>query len=135
LARGADDLSRDAFYLRFLAGLQAHLSPRDITLTFQLVDSVADEQRLYRRWAAQQRVPGVIVVDLRTDDPGPAMLGELQLPAVLVGAREHQHGPLPAVWAEDEVPTAELIEELVRLGHRAIGYISGPPDLTHTAHR
>jgi len=80
-------------------------------------------------------VDGVIVVDLRTDDPGPAMLGELQLPAVLVGAREHQHGPLPAVWAEDEVPTAELIEELVRLGHRAIGYISGPPDLTHTAHR
>lgn len=135
LARGADDLSRDAFHLRFIAGLQAHLSPRDLTLTFQLVDGLEDEERLYRRWSAQQRIDGVIVVDLCTDDPRPGLLNDLRLPAVLVGAREHQHGPLPAVWAEDEEPTRRLVNELVALGHRSIGYISGPPTLAHTAHR
>ena len=39
----------------------------------------------YRKWAAERRVDGVIVVDLRVDDPRIPLLRKLELPAVLVG--------------------------------------------------
>ncbi|MPV50358.1 LacI family DNA-binding transcriptional regulator [Pseudactinotalea sp. HY160] len=135
LARPAGDLSRDAFYLRFIAGLQAELSPQDVTLTFQLVDSLEAETVIYRRWTAQQRVDGAVVVDLRSDDPRPGLLVDLGLPAVLVGAREHRGGRLPVVWADDEGPTVDLVCELLALGHRRIGYVSGPESFTHTRSR
>ena len=53
----------------------------------------------YRKWAAERRVDGVIVVDLRVDDPRIPLLRKLGLPAVLVGDPALADG-MPCVWTD-----------------------------------
>ncbi|MFE6735372.1 LacI family DNA-binding transcriptional regulator [Microbacterium sp. NPDC057650] len=131
LARGADELARDTFYLRFIAGIQSELSPRGLTLTFQIADSLESEIDVYRLWAAQSRVDGLIVVDPRLDDPRPEVLQALGTPAALVGGRDHAEGDIAVVGADDDSPMAALVQMLVARGHRRIAYVAGPADFAH----
>ncbi|MCA1220062.1 LacI family DNA-binding transcriptional regulator [Streptomyces sp. 8L] len=85
LARPADTLGVDSFFLQLISGIQEGLAGRHLGLLFQVVEDVADECEVYRRWWAERRVDGVLVVDPRTDDPRPALLAELGLPAVIIG--------------------------------------------------
>lgn len=135
LARTPDELASDSFYLRFIAGIQSELSPRGMTLTFQIADSLASEIEVYRRWAAQSRVDGLIVVDPRIDDPRPAVLLGLGTPAVLVGGQGHAEQTLATVGADDASPMTELIRTLSARGHRRIAYVAGPEDFAHVVDR
>ncbi|WP_407700382.1 type 1 periplasmic-binding domain-containing protein [Streptomyces beihaiensis] len=60
--RPADSLGADPFFLRLIAGVQEVLSERHPGLPFRGVDDVSDERALYRRWWAERRVDGVLVV-------------------------------------------------------------------------
>ena len=71
--------------MEFIAGVESELSARSIALTIQLVDSVEEEIAVYRRWWGEHRVDGVLVVDLRVDDPRVDELVRLGLPAVVIG--------------------------------------------------
>lgn len=135
LARGADELASDSFYLRFIAGVQSELSPRGITLTFQIAESLASEVEVYRRWAAQKRVDGVIMVDPRVGDPRPQMLLDLGLPSVVVGGQHTGEHVLAVVGADDTSPMAGLIDVLRERGHQRIAYIAGPADFAHAVDR
>ena len=55
--------------MEFLAGVESELSSRSIALTIQLVEDVDEEIAVYRRWWGEHRVDGVLMVDLRVDDP------------------------------------------------------------------
>ena len=63
LARPATTIALEPFFMEFIAGVEAQLSPRSIGLTLQLVDSVEEEIEVYRRWFGEHRVDGVFVVD------------------------------------------------------------------------
>lgn len=130
-----DRLAGDSFYLAFIAGVQAGLMPRGLTITFQVVDSIATECEVYRRWAAELRVDGVVLVDPRRADPRIPLVQELGLPAVLVGTRRHRSLPIPVVWADDHKPMVCTVERLAELGHTRIGHISGPAPYLHTGYR
>src|SRR5690625_4568984 len=81
LARPADVLGAEAFVGAFVAGLQEGLSGRDYSLQMKVLDSPEAEIDTYRRWFGQRRVDGVVVVDLRVDDPRIPALEELAQPA------------------------------------------------------
>ena len=51
----------------------------------QIVEDVEAETVALRRWWAERRVDGVLLVDLRVDDPRVPLVEELGLPAVIVG--------------------------------------------------
>ena len=51
----------------------------------QIVEDVEAETVALRRWWAERRVDGVLLVDLRVEDPRVALVEELGLPAVIVG--------------------------------------------------
>ena len=89
LARPASTIALEPFFMEFIAGVEAELSPRAIGLTIQLVRTVEEEIAVYRRWFGEHRVDGVFVVDVRHDDPRVEALHALGLPAVVIG------GPLP----------------------------------------
>ena len=74
---------------------------RSIALTLQLASDLESEIAVYRRWWAERRVDGVLVIDLRVDDPRVDALVELGLPAVVVGG-PLESGALPAVWHDEE---------------------------------
>ncbi|UQX05178.1 LacI family DNA-binding transcriptional regulator [Streptomyces sp. RerS4] len=151
LARPAHTLGVESFFLRLVSGIQEVLAAGRIALLFQVVEDIDAECAAYRRWWAERRVDGVLVVDPRTSDPRPELLARLGLPAVLVGGQAPARGaadtPDPAipeaapplglsrVRSDDARAMADVLGHLHALGHRRITHIAGLPDLAHTARR
>ncbi|MBN0042901.1 LacI family DNA-binding transcriptional regulator [Streptomyces actuosus] len=136
LARPAHTLGVDSFFLHLVSGIQEVLAERHLGLLFQIAQDIPDECAVYRRWWAEHRVDGVLVVDPRTDDPRPALLDELGLPAVVIGgAPDARHPGQSTVWADDAGAMASVVDRLHALGHRRIVHIAGLPGLAHTERR
>lgn len=134
ICRPARVLGIEPFFMELVSGLESELSSQSYALTLQMVADLDAEIALYRRWWAERRVDGVIVVDLRIEDPRIAVLEELRLPAVIIG-NPRGTGTLAGVWSDDALALTETIEYLVALGHRRVVRITGLPQLLHTAIR
>lgn len=134
LARPAEVLGTEAFFGAFVAGLQEVLSRRDYSLQMKIVETTDAEIDTFRRWSAQRRVDGVVVVDLRQDDSRIPALEELGLPALVVGGPGH-HGTLPSVYVDDAHATQLLVDHLAELGHRRLARVAGNEDFLHTLTR
>ncbi|MGW3328562.1 LacI family DNA-binding transcriptional regulator [Streptomyces virginiae] len=159
LARPAHTLGVESFFLQLVSGIQEVLSAARTALLFQVVEDIDAECAVYRRWWAERRVDGVLVVDPRTSDPRPALLEALALPAVTVGEALPQAGGggggtdpaaataapaarpaatpavLSSVRADDAGAMAQVLEYLHELGHRRIVHVAGLPGLAHTVRR
>ncbi|MFI6585682.1 LacI family DNA-binding transcriptional regulator [Embleya sp. NPDC050493] len=138
LARPARTLEVESFFLQLVSGIQESLAVRHLGLLFQVVEDVAEECAVYRRWWAERRVDGLLVVDPRLDDPRPRLLDELGLPAVVIGTLA-THTPaysgISTVWADDAAAMASIVGHLHGLGHHRILHIAGLPALVHTRRR
>jgi len=129
--RPARTLGIESFFMQLISGIEATLSARSIGLLLQVTDDRDREMEAYRRWWAQRRVDGVIVVDLQRDDPRVPLLEELRLPAVVIGGPQGL-GSLPGVWSDDRAAITSVVEYLAALGHRRIARVAGMPELWHT---
>ena len=134
LARPAELLGADPFFPAFIAGVEAELSVRNASLVLQVVPSVDAELVVYRRLASDHRVDGVLVADLRVDDPRPKALVEFGLPAVTLG-RPAGRRRMPAVVLDDRPGVVAAVEHLVDLGHRRIAFVGGPDEFLHARNR
>ena len=134
LARPARTIALEPFFMEFIAGVESELATRSIALTLQLVRDVHEEIAVYRRWFGEHRVDGVLVVDLRLDDPRIDELVRIGLPAVVVG------GPLegdilPAIWHNEAAVVTEATRYLAALGHTRIAHVCGVAHFVHTQQR
>lgn len=134
VAREPDSIGSEAFFLHLIAGIQSALSPLHYGLLFQVVPTIEEEVAVYRRWRADNRVDGVVLVDLHADDPRPGVLDEVGLPAVLLGGPDPR-GRLSSVSIDDVAATRVVIDHLSGLGHRRIAYVAGDPALEHVRAR
>jgi DNA-binding LacI/PurR family transcriptional regulator len=71
------------------------------------------------------------VVDLELNDQRIAVLEQLRLPAVVVGAPQAS-GSFPAVWSDDASTMRMVVRHLAGLGHRRIARVSGISRYLHT---
>ncbi|WP_420032781.1 LacI family DNA-binding transcriptional regulator [Streptomyces sp. cg28] len=128
--RPTDVLGADPHFGELITGIEGELAPRGYGLLLHLVADVEEEGALYERLAAEKRVDGAVLTDARADDPRPALLARLGLPAVLLGA------PTPGVpvvgLADQGAGVREVAAHLRELGHRRIAYVAGPAELQHT---
>lgn len=134
LARPAKTLAIETFFMEFMAGVESALSRRSVALMVQLVEDLPGEIAVYRRWWAEHRVDGVLVVDPRVDDPRFGELERLGLPAVAVGG-PMRDGSLPCVWHDETGSVVEVVRYLAALGHERIARVAGLPDFLHTRAR
>ncbi|MCI9888159.1 LacI family DNA-binding transcriptional regulator [Micrococcales bacterium 31B] len=133
IARDPRIIATDSFFPQFIAGCEATLSKRGMALLLQVVPTADAELAAYKT-LARGRVDGVIVLDLRVDDPRPQFLRDLGLPAVmLAGAKPTWDGA--TLYSDDESSVRELVAELVQRGHERIAHVSGPPQYAHSAAR
>ena len=129
LGQPTDTLGFDTFHLRFIAGLEQELSRHDLALLLRVVADPQEEVEVHRRWAAEHRVDGVILFNLRIVDPRATALDGMGLHAIAVGA---PNGITPAVWVDDEAAMVAAVEHLVSMGHRRIARVGGNPDFLYT---
>ena len=130
MARPPETLRADPFFPSFIAGVESELSEHDYALLLQVVPEHDVEHRSYRRLAEGGRVDGVFVTDLYVDDPRPALLAELGLPAVIVGPALGE-AFWPAVGVDDGPGVVATVEHLLSLGHTRIAHVAGPAFMVH----
>ncbi len=131
LARPADTLGIEPFFMKFISGLESQLTLSRTALLLQVVPDHAKEIEAVGAWWAERRIDGLIVMDLWSEDSRVATLETMKIPAVLVG-RPRPDSALPAVWSDDAAAVAETVDYLVGLGHTRIARVAGLPALEHT---
>lgn len=130
IARTPETLRSDPFFPSFIAGAETVLSDRGYSLLLHLVTDTQREEEIYRRLGGEGRVDGIFVTDLRVEDPRPALLAELGLPAVIIGPALPE--PFwPTVGVDDAPGIAAAVRHLVELGHTRIAHVSGPLNVVH----
>jgi DNA-binding LacI/PurR family transcriptional regulator len=136
LRRPASTLGVEPFFMELVSGLEAELSTRSYALLLQLVpdDDPAAEIEVYRQWWTEGRVDGVLLCDVRADDPRVPAVAGIGLPAVIIGPPVAGE-VLPSLWSDDAVSVNEAVEHLAGLGHRRIARVAGIPELAHTGAR
>ncbi len=134
VARDPALLGSDPFFPSFIAGVETVLSERAQSLLLQVVGTVEAEVAGYRRLAADARVDGVFLIDLRREESRIALAIELGLPAVTLN-RPDVPSPYPAVCMDDRAGITAVVEHLLALGHVHIAHVSGPDSFLHGSGR
>ena len=129
--RPARTLGTEAFFTDLIAGAQSSLAQRRMALQLVVVQSMEEEIETYRHWRNANQVDGVIVLDPREDDPRPAALRSLGLPAIVIGGRPSGADDPATIWLDDAQAAQSVFGYLAGLGHRRMVYISGPNDHEH----
>jgi DNA-binding LacI/PurR family transcriptional regulator len=120
--------------MEFISGVEAELSARGVALMIQLVTDPEEECEVYRRWWAERRVDGVMLLDPRREDPRIAEILRLGLPAVAVG-QPSDGAAIPSVAFDEEAATAEVVRYLAALGHERITRVGGVSEFVHNVRR
>jgi DNA-binding LacI/PurR family transcriptional regulator len=130
LAREPAHLEADAFFVRFLSGLERALAPRDYALLLQLLPGGEPDPAAYDRLAAQGRVDGLLLTDVEHDDPRFPRLQGYGLPVVVAG---HPDSPCPFPWVETDhaAGMTAAVTHLVAAGRERIGFLGGPAAYEH----
>src|SRR4051812_11463637 len=131
LARDAKQLEVDAFFVRFLSGIELALTAADYALLLQLVPGgAAAALPAYERLAAAGRVDGFLLTDVELDDPRFAPLATANIPVVIAG---HPAVDRPFPWLETRHAEgmAGPVEHLAALGHHRIAFFGGRADFEH----
>jgi DNA-binding LacI/PurR family transcriptional regulator len=129
LARPLEQLEVDPFFVRFLAGVERTLARTDHALVLRVSDRA--DLTVYDRLAASGRVDGFLLCDVELDDP---RFERISLPAVVAG---HPVSPCPFPWLETghAQGMAAVVEHLVALGHRRIGFCGSDERLEYVQAR
>ncbi|KQV13295.1 MULTISPECIES: LacI family DNA-binding transcriptional regulator [unclassified Kitasatospora] len=131
IARPADTLGVEPFFMRFIAGLERELSGQRIALLLQVVEDHRAAIEAMRLCWAERRIDGIVLTDLYAEDTRIPVIEELRIPAVLAG-RPRTDARLGAVWTDDKAAVDASVDYLVALGHRRIARVAGLPALDHT---
>lgn len=132
--RNPQTLATDPFFAAFMAGVETVLGPQGQILVLSLVADDAAERAAYEAFAADARVDGVFLTDLRQGDSRLPLLAGLGLPAVTLGHPDVADGG-PAVNLADTPGVWASVAHLVELGHRRIAYVGGDVAMLHGVRR
>ncbi len=133
LARDPGQLELDAFFVRFLSGIERTLAPADHALLLQIVPADGS-LAAYARLARGGRVDGCLLTDIEVDDPRFALLEAEGVPAVLAG---RPAGPCPFPWLETRHAEGvdAAVAHLRELGHERIAFLGGSAEHEHVRAR
>lgn len=107
----------------FIIGAARTASDRDYHL---VVWPVEDDGHELAKLAEQGLVDGILLMDVRTDDPRVGVLGEIGVPVALIG-RTRDAETLPHVDIDFDASVRLALDHLFGLGHRRIVLVNGDP--------
>ncbi len=115
-------LYSDVFISRVVEGMAQTVNKHRIQLVIQPVGA-ADSS--YLELARQDEVEGIILINTREDDPALQEVVESGYPAVSLDYLENW--ALPQVYVDNRGAAEEMVEFLIRWGHREIAMITHAP--------
>lgn len=135
LVRDPEELSREPFYSAVTAGIESATSAHSYELLIRFVRGGADDEiEVFRTWAHQRRVDGVVLLDIAEDDHRPAVLESVSLDFAVLG---HYEGPEDYVQVTTAEPddAATVVEHIVDTGYDGCLQLTGPIQFAHERRR
>ncbi len=105
---------------------------------YDVLISAGDDAGLdaYRRIAGGNRVDGMIIARLSVDDTRVAYLQQIEHPFIVYGRRAPgDPSDFPYIDVDGYSGLQTLTQHFLDLGHRQIGFLASPPEMTFTAYR
>ncbi len=124
----------DPFFSEFLAGVGNTAAKSGFDLLVATRSPGEDELHAYTRNIQSRRVDGFIIVRTRRSDPRITLLQTHNYPFAVFGRMETNNN-FPLVDENSELGMQLVVNHLVELGHRRIGYIAAPQNLMFAWHR
>lgn len=125
----------DPFFSELLTGIGNQAADYQFDLLVSIQAPGPGELDAYRRMEGR-RVDGLIVVRTRQHDPRIQYLSGLREPLPFVAfGRSSDADDFPYIDVDGEHGMRLIVQHLVDLGHRRIGYVAPPPDLNFTQQR
>lgn len=126
-------LLTDPFFGEFLSGVVETTADRGFSLNISTA-AVADEAEVYLKHIRSRRADGYIVVRTRRQDRRIGILREHNVPFVAFGRVEGDND-FHLVDVDDARGMGLIVEHLVALGHRRLGFIAEPSSFTKAHER
>jgi DNA-binding LacI/PurR family transcriptional regulator len=134
LARPLQVLGNEPYFMHVIAGISGELASRSQSLVLKVVKDHAAEIATYRRWWAERRVDGVVLVDPHIDDDRIGPLTALKLPAVFMGISPAT-AQFGGVWTDESASMKTVLQHLADLGHTSVARVAGDARHDHVAVR
>ncbi len=127
MPRSAELAFQNPFFPEVIRGIGSITSEQRYDMLLLTPVTAEDEYLETMRVVKGRRVDGVIFLYSRSDQHLVKELWELGVPQVVIG---RPLGDLPVAWVDNDNVAAsrQVTNELIRLGHRVIGFISGSLD-------
>lgn len=130
----ATTVSRDGFYMHLIAGIEKGLSDSPDALVLKVVETLEDELVALRTWRAEGRVDAVLLVNPRVQDPRPALLAKIGLPAVFLGDMRARAGT-SCVAVDDHATMDALLQDVAAFGVDSLAWIHTTSPSLHARER
>lgn len=134
LGRSPDVIAADPFFHSFIAGLEDEFSQAGQVLVLAVATPGRHEAETYRGLAADRRVDGVILTDLRVGDDRIELVRDLGLAAVTLGVPDVD-SDFSSVSVDDAAGIERVVAHFAELGHRRIAHVAGPEAMLHAGRR
>lgn len=119
----------DPFFSEFLSAIVEQAKTHGFDLLVTTHASADDETETYLQYIRSRRVDGFILVRMARHDSRVALLQEHNYPFVAFGRAEDPSN-FPFVDEDSELGIRLIVEHLIELGHRRIGAIMEPAELS-----
>lgn len=123
-------LARAASFLDFMSTAAEVIAERRLSLSLELVRSLADATETYRGWWAARQFDVVLVPDPVSEDPRVEALRRAHASAVVLGPPVGTD--LAYVSFDEEQAAVRLADYLLELEHREIAVVTGPAEVQRT---
>jgi DNA-binding LacI/PurR family transcriptional regulator len=129
LPRPAEELFQNLFFPEVIRGIvtQATRSSYDLMITTGSTER--EELEAVTRLVKGRRVDGIVLLHSRKQDQVVTFLREEHFPFVLVG-RSEDYPDIVSVDNDNVQASYDATRHLISQGHKRIGFVSGPPNLT-----
>ena len=117
---------RNPYFADLVSSMENRLYSHGVSTLIGTSAESVERQDVFIANLLGQRIDGVIVVPQGVETPGVCALVSADLPVVFVDRRIEGLDSVPFVVSDPVPGTRAAVKELVRLGHRRIGYVSHP---------
>ncbi len=112
-------------FAQILRGIDDELTQSGYGIVIGSLDNCQDREARYVDLTLSQQFDGVLLMNGRIPESGRRSMSEAGVPMVAICAAI-PNAQIPSVVVQDREGSREAARHLVGLGHRRLGYISGP---------
>lgn len=129
LPRPADELFQNQFFSEIIRGIVTKAASCGYDVLMTTGASPMEEVKAVERLVQGRNVDGIVLLSSHKDDTNISFLREKKFPFVLVG-RSEDYSDITSVDNDNIAAAYSITRHLIQLGHRRIGFVSGPMELT-----